>query len=214
MCMCVCACLCMCVCSVCVLSVWVNRWSASFRNLTYLWKSMWEFTKDCVFIKEVSMISLVIVFMHSALQISRELSITHVLFNLLQLHKRFLLCKMAYAITVIYKCTIWAVCMAHMHGSSFLRHYVAYLFIVLPAGRGCRVDECWDMPNKHGIEWRPNQHADNSKPHFQSVLRRPPTKSNAQHVWERLEECPGVLSAHWCILNTKESPWCMLNLTK
>ena len=74
----------------------------------------------------------------------------------------------------------------------------------MPAGRCCRVNEGWDVPNEHGIEWCSNQHADNSEPHFHSVLGRPTAKPNAEHVWEGLEDRPGILGAYCCILCMQE----------
>ena len=49
------------------------------------------------------------------------------------------------------------------------------------------MDECRDVPNEHGIERGTNEHAYNGGPHLCCVLRRPTTKSNAQHVREGLE---------------------------
>jgi len=68
-----------------------------------------------------------------------------------------------------------------------------YLFAVESLGRVERLNESGGVTDEQRIARGSGQHADHGQPDVGRTLRRVPAEPDAQHVWQRLEQCPCVL---------------------
>ena len=68
-----------------------------------------------------------------------------------------------------------------------------YLFSVHALWSVERLYERGGLSDEQRVERGSGQHADNGQPDVGHALRGVPAVADAQHVWQRLEQCPRIL---------------------